>query len=398
MSFFGLELEPGAELAMSAHAGDGEHALGSGAAAGAPKGEDAAPLLRPADEEEDSSDESASSSDSSDQSDSESSSGSATGSEAAGEDACAMCSAASKYTCPKCLVRTCSLACCTEHKTLFSCDGKRAKSNFARTRTELTENVLMSDYSFLEDAARFVGQSERASINTQKRKKVQPLRLTKLLRAARDRHVRLRIMPDTFSRRVANTTYFNDKLQAILWRIEFVFARADAKIVLDGVRDSDVIRTQLEALFARSPDNYARRLKLGPYTDAVQGADVSTLKLFLKAEERPANQQGYIPLQPTGTWAAELANLVIVEHPTVYVALPDETTYNIVPRPTAAIFHPGPTDSQPPAPGMHHTFPSSAPPAQASLPLKNPAVAAYVPPPRASAGFLDSEILLDDDQ
>ncbi|KAH9853590.1 hypothetical protein C2E23DRAFT_699373, partial [Lenzites betulinus] len=71
---------------------------------------------------------------------------------------CAICHAdAAKYTCPRCAVRTCSLACSTAHKTHGAgCSGVRDKAAYV-PMNQYGYMALMNDYTFLEEMGRKVG-------------------------------------------------------------------------------------------------------------------------------------------------------------------------------------------------------------------------------------------------
>ena len=51
-------------------------------------------------------------------------------------------SAAPRYRCPACHVRSCSLACVKAHKAQKGCDGRAPRTRFAAHVSELPENVL----------------------------------------------------------------------------------------------------------------------------------------------------------------------------------------------------------------------------------------------------------------
>lgn len=61
----------------------------------------------------------------------------------------------SKYACPKCAVKTCSLRCVNVHKRELECDGVRDKTKFVYTQN-FTNFDLLSDYKLLEESSRFV--------------------------------------------------------------------------------------------------------------------------------------------------------------------------------------------------------------------------------------------------
>jgi len=59
-----------------------------------------------------------------------------------GGASCCMCGGDSRYRCPGCGRRTCSLPCVKKHKHHFECDGKRKATEYAATRTQLDSNTL----------------------------------------------------------------------------------------------------------------------------------------------------------------------------------------------------------------------------------------------------------------
>lgn len=75
---------------------------------------------------------------------------------------CAICRVNSAiYTCPRCNLRTCSLSCSTKHKTLGDgCSGIRNKAAYV-PMNQYGYMALMSDYTFLEEIGRKVGEVGR---------------------------------------------------------------------------------------------------------------------------------------------------------------------------------------------------------------------------------------------
>ncbi len=67
---------------------------------------------------------------------------------------CAQCKhAPSKYTCPRCSIKTCSLICSRAHKAETGCSGERNKAAYI-PMNEYGYGKLMDDYSYLEAARR----------------------------------------------------------------------------------------------------------------------------------------------------------------------------------------------------------------------------------------------------
>lgn len=68
-----------------------------------------------------------------------------------------------KYRCPACDTRTCSLACSKAHKQHTGCTGKRSRTEMV-TLSDFTERQLLSDYKFLEEAARLNDVAQRSEV------------------------------------------------------------------------------------------------------------------------------------------------------------------------------------------------------------------------------------------
>ena len=68
---------------------------------------------------------------------------------------------AHRYRCPACDIRTCSLACTKAHKQEKTCTGKRSRTEMVNL-SDFTERQLLSDYKFLEEAARLHDVAQRS--------------------------------------------------------------------------------------------------------------------------------------------------------------------------------------------------------------------------------------------
>ena len=79
------------------------------------------------------------------------------------EMACSLCPNPSKYKCPKCEARTCSLACVTAHKAATACDGRRDRTKFV-AMGEMGDMEVVSDYRLLEEVSRGLDSCRRDKI------------------------------------------------------------------------------------------------------------------------------------------------------------------------------------------------------------------------------------------
>ncbi|KAL7419262.1 Box C/D snoRNA accumulation [Cryptotrichosporon argae] len=68
---------------------------------------------------------------------------------------CSLCPSASKYTCPRCGARTCSLACSRAHKARMACDGVRDPARYVPL-AQFGQGTWDGDYAWLEEGRRKV--------------------------------------------------------------------------------------------------------------------------------------------------------------------------------------------------------------------------------------------------
>lgn len=117
-----------------------------------------------------------------------------------------------KYKCPGCSIRTCSLGCVKAHKKRTGCSGKRSVTHFVPL-SSFDDNVLLSDYNFLEETKRVAESATRLRGNLFGSNGHPYCRLPKNLRflktAASSRTTRVLFLPNGMSRRVNNQTRYD---------------------------------------------------------------------------------------------------------------------------------------------------------------------------------------------
>ena len=137
------------------------------------------------------------------------------------------CGEPSRYRCPACDARSCSLACVNKHKAERACSGVREVSTY-RSIQKFDDALLVRDYRFLEGVARGVDSGKRGLRETER-----PAMTTRdsgltpgrqnLLRQARERGVQLELLPHGMRRQRENTTRYDARRQSIGWRVELRF-------------------------------------------------------------------------------------------------------------------------------------------------------------------------------
>ncbi|KAH8342874.1 hypothetical protein KR059_000968 [Drosophila kikkawai] len=245
---------------------------------------------------------------------------------------CEVCAAKeARYACPKCEVKTCSLACVQIHKKELACDGQRDRTKFVPL-SQMTAREFMSDYCFLEEATRYAEarQSDRSKRFTHdnSNNRSLPVPQHRLRTAAHSRSIRLQLLLPNFSRHKENTTYLDWKLRRLFWRVEWLFVNIPLEEDDDG-------QAQPVARFvdARCDENETLANLALKYVDLQQEtalrhrkrlahhqtAGIGQLNFWLRAEGVPRSATCCYALEAAKPLGKNLAGKTIVEFPTIYV-------------------------------------------------------------------------------
>lgn len=295
---------------------------------------------------------------------------------------CSSCAEPSKYTCPGCAARSCSLLCVRAHKEASGCTGQRATSTY-RAMSNFDEQTLLRDYRFLENGTRTLDSADRrlqkAAPNEPQAQATQSPARRELLREARRRGVLLELLPQGMQRQRENTSRHARREHTLRWRVEVVFCKAGVKHAEEAVAEGTTIEDLLLALLlpgrpldpcataaaaaAATADatadataiaadaataatanataavggappprlghasNEAQRAvlrhKLREYTRHTH-APCDGLSVFLLAERRAANDPRYHRLPLDESLGGALRGKVVLEFPTIHVATQDE--------------------------------------------------------------------------
>mmetsp|Transcript_18153 Transcript_18153/g.59299 ORF Transcript_18153/g.59299 Transcript_18153/m.59299 type:complete len:137 (+) Transcript_18153:531-941(+) len=134
-------------------------------------------------------------------------------------------------------------------------------------------------------------------------------------------------------RRVTNTSRFDRKSKTLQWRVEWVFCSgADAageRLTTERVSEEAPLSSALDSLLAPAGGNAVTRQRLRRFVDA---GGAGACRLFLLKEPSPANAKTYYALDPAHALKTILAGKLIIEFPTVHVALEaDAQRFPLVP-------------------------------------------------------------------
>uniref|UniRef100_A0A0B7BJQ3 Box C/D snoRNA protein 1 n=1 Tax=Arion vulgaris TaxID=1028688 RepID=A0A0B7BJQ3_9EUPU len=241
---------------------------------------------------------------------------------------CEICqSSLSKYTCPGCGVKTCSLPCVKEHKMKLDCSGERDKTSFVDIRN-YSDMHLLNDYRFLEDSERRLYSNKMVPENRRRTVAGAPYHLNKrsklLMTAAYKRGVNLKMVSSALTKNKTNTSFYTISSDTIGWHIEWHFVSTNTIIKDEKVPETTIL---LEA--ASKHTNFVQYPSLRKCLEDYRKDRLNKCRLLLKVEGLPANRIRYFELKPTLTIAENLRGHCLTEYPTIMVlsASSDQTEY-----------------------------------------------------------------------
>ncbi|CAN1343846.1 Box C/D snoRNA protein 1 [Linum perenne] len=222
----------------------------------------------------------------------------------------------SKYKCPGCSLRTCSLPCVKSHKLRTGCSGKREVAPFIPI-SQFDDNTLLSDYNFLEEVKRVAdaGQRMRSQLRAYPQYRL-PHHLKCLKSVASSRKTNLMLLPSGMSRRDKNQTRYDQRKKLILWTVEWRFHSTGVVTLDHGVDENASIFSEIH-----------KHLQPGPWKNQLKQfceEDLESLKCFI----RKYPKQGKSPFRELDIKAPlreQIAHLSILEYPVIHVYLPSHS-------------------------------------------------------------------------
>ncbi|KAL6587495.1 hypothetical protein OROMI_000473 [Orobanche minor] len=244
---------------------------------------------------------------------------------------------ASKYKCPGCSLRTCSLACVNSHKQRTTCTGKRLLTNFVPI-SEFDDNQLVSDYTMLEK--RIADSARRRRVTVCGYSQWLPKPLKNLRVAAAKRRTQLFFFAKGMSKREKNNTYYNFRKNSISWTVEWRFHSTDVVLLDHGIHEDSTLFSAIEKHLKPGPWNH----RLRQFCD--QGLD--SLKLFIRKYPK-GPKSPFVQLDINSPIRQQLSNTVILEYPVIHIFLPSHS-YDF------DVIFPKKVEIKEPPP--HHDYPS----------------------------------------
>lgn len=231
---------------------------------------------------------------------------------------------AHRYRCPACDMRTCSLACTKAHKQAKACTGKRSRTEMV-TLSDFTERQLLSDYKFLEEAARLHDVAQRSEAPRPARQL--PLGLQNFVDEAQRRGIKYELLPPGMQRRKQNSSRFDRRSRTIFWHVHWCFPSVKESVHDLRVSEQTPLKQILQQHISLALGNSVKRHALRLYSEA----GLEKLQILMMKEHCPANKPQFHQLDIDKFLRQQLSGKVVIEFPVLIVLLPEEEkNYSIV--------------------------------------------------------------------
>ncbi|KAJ0973275.1 hypothetical protein J5N97_021234 [Dioscorea zingiberensis] len=220
-----------------------------------------------------------------------------------------------KYRCPGCSIRTCALPCVKAHKQRTSCTGKRSRIE-PIPLSQFDDALLLSDYNFLEEGKRVADSARRTISGFRGCMGFQlPPRLKILRNAARRRRTQVLFLSQGMSKRERNQSRYDIRKNTIFWTIEWRFNGTNVRFIDNGVDEYTNLTSVLEKHLEPSPWNH----QLKPYCNI----QLEDLMIFIQKTPK-GSKSPFRKLSVKAPLGQQMANIVLIEHPVIYVYLPSD--------------------------------------------------------------------------
>ncbi|EEF50184.1 box C/D snoRNA protein 1 [Ricinus communis] len=219
----------------------------------------------------------------------------------------------SKYKCPGCSLRSCSLPCVKAHKHRTGCSGKRNQTHFVPL-SQFNDSLILSDYNLLEETKRVAESAQRMRTKLCAYPQFRlPAYLQSLRRAAASRRTKLIFLPSGMSKREKNQSRYNQRKKFIAWTVEWRFHTTDVVLLDHGVHEDRNLFSVIEQHLNPGPWNHQLRQFCEEQLDS--------LKFFIRKYPK-GPKSPFCELDIKAPLRQQLANIVILENPIIHVFLP----------------------------------------------------------------------------
>ena len=209
----------------------------------------------------------------------------------------------SKYTCPACNIKTCSVDCIKRHKSETGCTGVKPRTTFVPLE-KMDSSMLIKDCVLIDEVRSAVIDADaNYNANFPKNKKKQWKKI--LEKECQERGITISFMPSKMDRATENKTRYRNNEQTIYWSCRFRFRNDDNNIVCNRLIHNQVENSKLEDIFnavvETTPNDFVAKVNLFQY------------EILLLAEGAPGG--GYYQIEATASLGENLFSKTIIEYP-----------------------------------------------------------------------------------
>ncbi|CAE7154057.1 unnamed protein product [Rhizoctonia solani] len=250
---------------------------------------------------------------------------------------CAICPEPSKYTCPRCNAKTCSLSCSKSHKSKDNCSGERDRAQYV-PMNEYSWGTLASDYSYLEDLGRSAASWGRDLSKGKGKGKWKSPKLEALRVQLAARDVKIQFVAEGMEKRRLNQSSWDPRTKTIYLTVEFIFHLQDSppvrilthrnnfslpfgpSLASHLEHKSDVPASILDLISSNDP-----RVLYTISRNQLQGQETKyhapalNIRLGPTTSTRPKIRKVFRPLDPSRSLQECLKGREVVEYPTIDV-------------------------------------------------------------------------------
>ena len=146
---------------------------------------------------------------------------------------CEMCKEKEfKYTCPRCLIKTCSVNCVKAHKNKFTCTGLKDKFKANTNLKEYKDADFFRDIRYINDTINSINSSNKAVFEMNNEEQLYEKDFAKQHRnlkriAKKFNGINYHKSPIAMQRYKENKSYSNSYLKKIFWTIKFIFVNEE---------------------------------------------------------------------------------------------------------------------------------------------------------------------------
>lgn len=138
----------------------------------------------------------------------------------------------SKYVCPRCLYKTCSVQCVKDHKKKFNCSGLKDKYKKVNEQKDYNEKAFYRDINYLSSTITDINTSNKKvfclfenNSNNKEEDKKQTSKTQKNFKRIlkKFRSITLHKCPEYLQRAKENMSYLESSTKKIYWTVKFIF-------------------------------------------------------------------------------------------------------------------------------------------------------------------------------